>query len=194
MSITPHQIPNPTGLSISINEIQDAMATIPWIELSFGLSEKGKDIRDGVPYFIPKVYGDNRERISLEPDDRYTFSFIEVTRPKIYASQQVQAYNFIAQQDVSVIVFANNEYISNTDDHLFIEKLIQDTENALIRVKSLDSFSNTDRGLEDAWGNYTISKIEDNFYKLNASTFRINFTVVYSQDCYQTPIYTNSTC
>lgn len=176
----------PVGLDVVIQSIQEDLATIPWLEQSFGRAwehfEGGKR--------IPKVYVGNGEYFNVVPNDTLrSYSFIAVR-----GEESTPYYTGFQRNDktreLSVIFWGNLRQIDPSRDYIYTERLKADFEAVLMKsewVKSINRYF--DERVEDIFDGYVKNNMSDVYSVDQPDTilmhpytgFRIDFTVGYPQ-------------
>ena len=179
-------IPDPRGVNIPIQAIQNALIALPWLQYAYGKSFRNTKEVDGSRYVEPQVYVKNREFLSLEPDDvSSAFSFCEVVGKK-----RITEGSRKWDQDLSVVFYVNLEIINQVEgeirDWIFTEELIEEATN-ILRAKNLsfivEDTYDIDRGIEDSFDNYSYWTFDERYIKRNYDAFRINFIVQGNDEC-----------
>lgn len=188
-------IPNAIGIDVAYNEIQELMASIDWIERSYGKAKTITEDREGSSYTLPKVYNAKREYIPLEPDDRVkAFSFLQAYNESTFSEYNPHLNTYIRSQNISVIVWANLEKISNTLDYNFEENLIQEVMSVLNKSQNINAINSIDITIPNVWTDYSYSRFSNEFYKENFTTFKINMTITVNDRCFQGNSFNNINC
>jgi len=188
-------IPNAQGIDEAFNEIQSVMAGISWMDAAYSRAKVMQEVREGTSYTIAKVYDGKRNWIPIEPNDTlkaFSFSYINTNRDIENYSPGVAS--FITNQPASLIVFANLEKISNGTDYLFNENLIHEVMSKINGQSSIINVTGISEDIANAWSDFSYSTFDVAFYKENFATFKIDYVVSYSNDCFTEPNYTNSIC
>jgi hypothetical protein len=180
-------IPDPRGVNIPIQAMQQELSTLPWMGYAYGQAFKIIKNVDNTRYTEPQVYAGNREWLSVEPNDSVSaLSFFEVIEPKIKISENSIAWN----QPVSLVVYVNLEIINNVEftakDWMFTDELIEEV-TSLISSKKFGFIDETsysvERRIENAFSEYSYWTSEERYIKRNYDAFKINFNVVYNDAC-----------
>lgn len=183
---------NPTGIDKVVVDIQNALATIDWMEYSFGRAYRRNSPRYQEDYFAPFVYQAKREYVDVEPQDDITaYCFTEVSSTRNVREYQPIKKDWFQDQNISVVVFANLELIDNTDDSIFTEKLIDEVTYVLNSVSSIYTIDSIEEGIENAFSNYDY---KNEWIKLNYGAFKINCTVSALNYCFQGNNFTTTNC
>jgi len=178
-------ISNPVGIDFVIQEIQNGLSTISWLEYSFGKAYEKKEVRDNVVYDLPKVWIGNNEFQSVEPNDTVkSFSFIENFETEFISDWETRRYDHISTTSLSIVVFANLERIDNTRDYIFTEELKEDVLNVLRNVQYISSVDTINKGLDQAYSRWSIETIKPVYYADKYSAFRIDVTAIINSACY----------
>jgi len=178
-------IPNPTGIDVIIQKIQTELATLSWLEYSFGKAYIKKEERNNTVYTIPKVWIGNNEFQSVEPNDTVkAFSFIENFETEFISGWETRRYDRISRTDLNIVVFANLERIDNTRDYIFTEELKEDVVKILTNVPEVESLNSINKGLDEAYTRWSIESINPTYYAEKYAAFRIDISAIINSACY----------
>jgi len=188
-------IENPTGIDRVVQDLQESVANISWIEYSFGKSfTRKKMLEDGRVSRLPYVYDEKREYLKVTPDDTVTaFSFVEVDTQETYTNYSTFNPSWNIEQDMSLVVFANLQKIDD-EDYIFTERLKEEVLDVVRRLGWVLNINSTTKGLEDTWTNYTYTEFKEKYFNENFSTFKVNLTAKFSRDCFTGNNFSKTTC
>ena len=179
------KLSNPVGVDVAIQNIQEALEVLPWLEKSYGKAliyteERNETTED---YVIPKTYYKKGEYTPLDPDDTVkSYSFM-------YEDDPTNIQGFGKTRLVStlnLVVFANLELINSSNDELFLETLLNDVLTILNNrsnskvYQSIIDYNGVFKWLPNAFSDFTVST-NKKYLKENYAAFRINFDVAYIQ-------------
>ena len=187
-------IPNPQGLELVYNSIQESMHGLSWIDKSYGNSIRMKEDRNGKILTFPKVYNAKREYIKLGFDDTLSsYSFIETEDNETITNFSPKQQNYTRISRLNVIVWANLERIGNTNDYLFIEKLKEDVMVQLSNNKYISSINGFSNNIDETWKKYTLPS-ENRHYSENYATFAVKLVVSLNDRCHTLNDFQNINC
>ena len=180
-------IADPRGVNVPIQEMQEALSALTWLQFSYGQAFRNVTEVDGSRYVMPQVYAGNREFLSVEPDDSTSaFSFFEITE------QGSKTYEFASEwiQRVSLVVYCNLEIINQIEskdrDYIFTEELREEV-NTIIREGNLSFIDGEtftiERGIENAFSNYSYWTFDERYIKRNYDAFKISFDIRFDDRC-----------
>jgi hypothetical protein len=180
-------IADPRGVNIPIQEMQEALAALTWLQYSYGQAFRNVTEVDGSRYVMPQVYAGNREFLSVEPDDSTSaFSFFEVI------DQGTKAFEFADEwvQRVNLVVYCNLEVINQVEgvnrDYIFTEELKEEV-TSIIREGNLSFIDGEtfiiERGIENAFSNYSYWTFDERYIKRNYDAFKLSFEIRFNDQC-----------
>ncbi len=180
-------IADPRGVNVPIQEMQEALSALPWLEFSYGQAFRNVTEVDGSRYIMPQVYAGLREFLSVEPDDSTSaFSFFEVVE------RGTQAHEFASEwvQRVNLVVYCNLEIINQIEgvdrDYIYTEELREEVSN-IIREGNLSFIDgetmDIERGIENAFSNYSYWTFDERYIKRNYDAFKLSFDIRFDDRC-----------
>ena len=190
-------INDPKGLYIPIQDIQNRLGLLNWVEYSFGRAFTRKEPREETTYIAPKVYAGNKEYLIVEPrDDVSAFTFIELNGDETINDWETQGINrgYNSTQNISVVMFANLRKIDTDRDYIFDEELKLDLLKQIKDSPYVVTINSIERGLSNVWSPYSYDTIEDVFYSDNFATYRINCDIRLYQRCFEDQTFNLQTC
>lgn len=185
----------PIGLDAVIQSLQQDLATLTWLDKSFGraweFKEKGAD---GKIIKVPKAYMGKGEYHNVLPNDNLKAqSFISVRGNERWDLDYTRASDNGLERDLSCIFWFNLKKIDPTKDYIFTELLKKDVEKVIKANKYVKLISNYyDERVEDVFdgyvdgsqgGAYSIDDHKTQYLMYPYSGFRFDFTVAYWEVC-----------
>jgi len=179
-------IADPRGVNVPIQEMQEALSVLPWLEFSYGQARPIITEVEGSRYTMPQVYAGFREFLSMEPDDSSSaFSFFEVTE----RGSKTHEFSTEWIQPVSLVVYCNLEIINQIEsrerDYIFTPELREEVSSIIKGgFAGIDGDTITlERGIENAFSNYSYWTFDEKYIKRNYDAFRLNFDVRFDDRC-----------
>lgn len=178
-----HVVPNPVLLDKEIAAIQAQMATLSWLEVSFGRAFKQFKIVNGTKVSFPAIFQElGKDYYNAFPNDNIiSHSFVFVDPEQITEWNTKRLHDI--EHDISIIVFFDLERIDNTLTYRFTEKLKEDVIFVLsnLRPNTLRVNNITD-DVEEAFNDFSISEIKAEFLKLRYGAFKFDCTIFYANN------------
>lgn len=177
-----HVIDNPVLLDKEIKNIQTALASLPWLEKSFGRALKAFRMVGDRKVSYPAIFQEwKKDYYDAFPNDNiksYSFVYADPSEVTEYNHKQQ-----IIERDISIILFFDMEKIDNTLQYRFIEKLKEDVLIALsnLRRGSLEVNNITDE-VEEVFNDFSISEIKAEFLKTRYGALKFDCTIFYQND------------
>lgn len=182
--ITPHVITSPVGVDIACKIIQTAMSSV--VSKSFARSVYRSTIVEGQTYTFPSVFiGNGKDYFDLLDQDNFdSYSFIRVNDPKEFEEDSRTIARKRWNLDIDVIVWANlNRFdTSKTGDYtpeIIDSSIAAINQSALTAVEVVGIFDEPER----VFNNYTLNLEQTQRLYYPYSCFRINLSVIHTEDC-----------
>lgn len=187
-------IPDPRGVDLPIQTLQQSLGTISWMEFAFGKAFTKKGVSGTGFRNVPKVYQRKKEFLSVEPTDEVAaFCFFEIAGDQIITNYRARDFNFNVEVDVSLIVWANLKRIDDTRDYIFSEELKDDVIDKINKNASFHQLNSIEMGVEKAFSSWTVAT-DDRFYAENFVALKFNMTLTFEPPCYEPADYNLNNC
>ena len=198
-----YSISNPQGIDKVIESIRIELATLTWLEKSFGRAWEFKE-KDPSPESnriikVPKVWigkdADTKkgEYMNVLPNDNLkSQSFISCRNEETWLEYDKSSGNH-KQRELSIIFWFDLRRIDDSKGYIFTEVLKKDVEKKLKAnkyIKSVNAFF--DERAEDVFdgyisaaqmANYTVDDPNTQYLMYPYSGFRFDVTVNYNEEC-----------
>lgn len=179
---TAHVITAPVLLDKEIKNIQTALATLSWLEKSFGRAFKDFRIVDGRKVSYPAIFQEwKKDYYDAFPNDNIkSYSFIYADPSEI---TEYKPKHQLIDRNISIILFFDMEKIDNTFKYPFVEKLKEDVLIALSSISSgsLEVENITDE-VEEVFNDFSISEIKAEFLKTRYGALKFDCKIFYQND------------
>lgn len=191
-------IADPVGIDIPIQELQQTIANVGWVEKSFGRSwlSYSKDSKGQVKYY-PEVWqgkenvaGKDKDLLNVLPNDNLrSYSFFKVDDPIVTDSDySANLYNN-KSATISIIFWFNLLEINKTLDYRFTE-LLKTTIEAAIRYHTFSPKSQGRIKILRSWEEaanvfkgYTINVAEQQELVHPWGGFRLECVLTWRENC-----------
>lgn len=169
-----------------IQNVQDALGGLAWLEHVFGRSERLVRMADGRRFFFPAVYQGKGEYIPLLPDNtalgNYTFFVLEepqqVSVPFGTMNRLKAPFSLIAWMDMrtidSVADARNTEYVKET--------LLKTVRRAWVKHGSV-SVERIYELAENVFQGYSLEEVDNQFLMSPFAGFRMTGEMVIDEEC-----------
>lgn len=178
-----HIVVDPVLLDKEIAAIQAKLATLSWLEFSFGRAFKQFKLVDGAKVSFPAIFQElDKDYYNAFPNDHlksYSFVFVD---PSLVTEWNVKRIHMI-EHSVSIIVFFDLQEIDTALNYRFTEKLKEDVIFVLsdLAPKSLEINNITD-DIEEVFNDFSVSEIKSEFLELRFGAFKFDCTLFYKND------------
>lgn len=178
-------ISNPVGLDKAIQEIQVVVATLPWLEKSFGRAriQPRKGI-DGKIVREPMVYQGSKEYYPVLPNDALkSYSFFKAKGVREF--EDVGDYNFTIYEKtiVELTFWVNLEAIDNTKNYYFTDDLIEEVKALLMVQPGAIIVSVVDEDAREIFKGYTLKEEQRDLLMYPYGAFKIELELRYEMSC-----------
>lgn len=180
--------PNPVNLEIPLNELQQSIATIPWIEASFGRAWKVSRMNEmKKPEYYPEVWqGADKDLLNvMENDNLAAHSFWYVADPANVQDWNNGLYSRI-ERTVHLIVLFNLKRIDPNLTYRFTEELKRDILDKLRTTRLSSATLTINRVFEDpnqVFNGFTIKETENQTFVHPWGGFRFECLLNYTESC-----------
>lgn len=177
-------ITNPINLDREIQEIQLAIALIPWIDKSFGRARIGQRNDLQKPYLYPEVYKGNGEYYNcLINDNLKASSFIRVGRGRVKDPiNGFDSHSRVMTYTLNLIVWYDLKKIDPTKGYRFDEELKKDVMEVLRTLSSLKLLSIYDAP-DEVFDGYSLDHTEWQTFKHPFGGFRFECELEFIEEC-----------
>jgi hypothetical protein len=166
-------IDTPHGLDVVIQSLQQSLASLPWLEKSFGRAWHFNG--------VPKAYSGKGEYINVLPNDNLVSqSFIIADREEETVDYSVPAFTIDFQRRLNIFFWFNLKEIDANKDYIFTEELKGQVQKILKRnryVKSINSYDD-----QNIFQEYKL-KDDAKYMMYPFAGFQFNITVAYYEEC-----------
>lgn len=183
-------IAEPVNIDRPIQELQQALAELPWLEKSFGRSfvacKKDADGKNTIVY--PQVWqGVGLDFLNVMPNDNLkSQSFFKVEDP-IEFTEYVRDGQSMMRANVSVIFWFQYLRINPDADHAFIELLKAQAQKtistAILSSQSSVEIARIWEGAENVFRGYTIDKMANQELIWPFGGFRFEMLIDFMENC-----------
>lgn len=178
--------PSVTGIDLAIKNLQTALASLPWLEKSFGRAWMLPINKGNEKVLEPHVYQGDGEYNSVMPNDAlksYSFWRVNGSRNLNEYEPLVNYGNFMLTDPVDVIFWFNMQAIDSTKNYIFKEELIKDVLNILSQDPNAFVLRIWDDKADDIFRGYTLSKSHRDSLMYPFGAFRIEMNLRYQFSC-----------
>ena len=172
-----------------IQDLQDALGTLSWLNHIFGRSERLVQLKDGIRKYSPNVYQGKGEYISLLPDNTKlgNYCFFVMEDPQV-VGMQMQAQNRV-KSPFSLIVWVDMRKVGASYDDRNTELLKEDVLK-VIRTAWLKKGSVTLERIyeraENVFQGFSLNEVDNQFLMSPYWGMRITGEMVVNEDCVTT--------
>ena len=172
-----------------IQDLQDALGTLSWLNHIFGRSERLVQLKDGIRKYSPNVYQGKGEYISLLPDNTKlgNYCFFVMNDPQV-VGMQMQAQNRV-KSPFSLIVWVDMRKVGASYDDRNTELLKEDVLK-VIRTAWLKKGSVTLERIyeraENVFQGFSLNEVDNQFLMSPYWGMRITGEMVVNEDCQTT--------
>ena len=179
------QIATPYGVDRFANDLQNVLADatlgVAWLDYIYGIVRFGKNTQSQT---VPMSYIGKRDYDILNLNDTCTaFSYLQLNDPQVVIAdtQNVQ----LTRYNLDLVVLANLNLIDNTQafDYHFEQLLIAQVIKSIKQTKRTEIAQIYTQSIENVFNRWTNSSIPKTWFEYPFTAFRINFSVVYENDC-----------
>lgn len=174
------------GIDIVIDKIKTAMATLSWIEMSYGRAYLLQEKRDGKVNKFPMVWDKGEYQNVLDsvknPIDKFKgLSFVACRGPEKPDSTELGGFDF-KSRDISLICWINQSKISNNGEYIIAE--LQSEVEKVLAIPEIQKITNIyDEKADDIFAGYTIDDVNLQYLTYPYGGLRFDFTVKYRETC-----------
>jgi hypothetical protein len=177
-----------TGIDWVIENIQTAMAGIPWISSAHTRAWNIPELRDGVPYRNPRIFSGQTGASgeywnTLYNDEQTALSFCIAVGPAIPTEEleptQIPVY---WEKRLDLIVLGNYKKIDASKNYPFSEELAEQVIKALGKTPSVTYANVWTDDIRDVLDGFDLSEIERDFLYYPAFGLRFELLVTYRVD------------
>jgi len=175
----------PVGIDVQIQELQEELSELTWLQFSFGRAFIGQDEQTkGKDYTYPMVYKGNGNYQDGSPNDNViSQSFFVVNGDYRYDNYEIYQENKFTVP-VSLIVWGNLKRISNIDEH-FGQLLLQDVLATIRDNQEFKVTSITDNQTE-VFKEFSIRDEPTSLFYYPYFCYRIDMDLASSEECIET--------
>lgn len=175
---------NPIGLEVPVKSIQLDLATITWLELSYGRAIL-LPVEPGNNKQVPMVYVGGRQHKEVLPNDNLkSQSFIAITSPETIEEFNHNAKSQTKEVDIAIIIWVNFEKIDPNRKDIFIEELKNNVAEVLAfneHIISIDEI--IDENALVIFSPYNIDICDNELLMYPYGGMRFNCTIGFESFC-----------
>ena len=169
-----------------IQNLQDALGSLSWLNHIFGRSERLVQLKDGVRKYSPNVYGGKDNYISLLPDNTYlgNYCFFVLEEPQTI-SVPMQQLNRV-RAPFSLIVWVDMRRVGASYDDRNTEKLKEDIIKTIRTAwvkKGGVTLNRIYERAENVFNGYSLDEVDNQFLMSPFAGFRFTGEFVIDEDC-----------
>lgn len=180
-------IADPVNVDRPIQELQQALAALPWIEKSFGRAFDSYKVVDGRPYIYPQVWqGPGKDLLEVMPNDNLKSQVFWRLEDPIAVVEYVPDGYSQMRASVSGIFWFKYTDIDDTLNYPFIELLKGSAQRAITTALLTDSSVEITRiweGADNVYRGYTLDKIAKQELVYPFGGFRIDCDLTFLENC-----------
>lgn len=173
-----------------IGELQQAMIdNLPWLDYSFGRTERLVKTIDERKYYTPNIYKGNGEYELILPDDIHgCYSFFELQEPQVIVSQtqiemRIRApFAFVVWVDMRSVEAVITSLQDERNTEYVKEQVLGVFETARPK-KGHVSIENIYERAENVFQGYTLDEVDNQFLMSPFAGFRFTGTMTVINDC-----------
>ena len=169
-----------------IQDLQDALGSLPWLSHVFGRSERLVQLKDGMRRYSPNVYQGTGEYISLLPDNRKlgNYCFFVLEDPQT-VTVPMQSQNRV-RSPFSLIVWVDMRNVGDAADDRNTERLKEEVLKT-VRVawikKGSVTLSRIYERAENVFQGYSLDEVDNQYLMSPYAGFRITGEMVIDEEC-----------
>lgn len=169
-----------------IQNLQDALGSLSWLNHIFGRSERLVQLKDGMRKYSPNVYGWKDNYISLLPDNTYlgNYCFFVLEEPQTI-SVPMQQLNRV-KAPFSLIVWVDMRKVGATYDDRNTEKIKEDIIKTIRTAwvkKGGVTLNRIYERAENVFQGYSLDEVDNQFLMSPFAGFRFTGELVIDEDC-----------
>lgn len=180
-------IPNPIDLDLAIQQCQNTIAAVPWLEKVFARARNiPRKNPQGTTERLPHIYQSNGEYYPAVPNDALkAFAFFMLSGSRNIPDHAPRISPIYASAPVSLIVWGNLNRIDNatSKDYYFTELLINNVCSQLTKNTNAQITRVHDEHVRDIWPGYVFDESTLGLLMWPYFSFRVEFTLNYSMIC-----------
>lgn len=180
-------IPNPIGVDLVIAQLQASLATLTWLQKSFGRAQTMPRTVLGQKRIEPMVYQGTQEYYPVMPNDSLkSYSFWRVNGPRVtvdYEANMNTGGRFYFKDQADLIVWIDLKNNDPSKDFVYTELLIQDVLVKLNRDPNVAVVRVWDDKAEDIFKGYTLFENHRDLLMYPYAAFRIETILSYQFQC-----------
>jgi len=188
-------IPNPIGFDAAVADLQTAVATVSYIEKSFGRAFIHREMRAGKMITLPKVYQGSGEYYNPLPNGELKASTFILAIGEEHCEDYQQYEQNIFTRKVALIFWGNLQLIDPDKDYIFLEEVKSDI---MIAIKESKSFKSYDAYIDERYSEVfrefasyltntardtDTDEINTQYLMYPYAGFRMSLTLTYDQPC-----------
>ena len=169
-----------------IQDLQDALGTLSWLNHIFGRSERLVQLKNGIHKYTPNVYQGKGEYISLLPDNTKlgNYCFFVMDDPQT-VGMQMQTQNRV-KSPFSLIVWVDMRKVgASADDRnteLLKEDVIKTIRTAWLKKGSVTAELIYERA-ENIFQGFSLDEVDNQFLMAPYWGMRITGEMIVTEDC-----------
>jgi hypothetical protein len=175
--------PNQTGIDLAIENINNLLIQLSWLDHTFGIAKRSKEIIGGNEVVYPEVYAkDGRYTNLMTNRDYKTFSFVQLNDPFSSFDFDSNERDYLKQYNISIIFQVNLKYIDSSKNYVFTNELINNVLQKLQNVSDL-KFVNGYKEFDNVWASYSLNQADSQAMKYPYDSFKLDFELKIIEPC-----------
>lgn len=181
-------ITDPVGIDKPIQDIQTAIATIPWIEKSFGRTWQAYKTVDKKEIVYPETWqGTDKDLLDVMPNDNVNAqSFITVGEPFRIPNYNKRNFNRVTGI-INIIVWFNLERLVDTVDYRFTEilklEVLRTLNEMTFKAEAGITVNQIWEQANNVFAGFTIDRLKQQELVHPFGGFRFECQLTYLEDC-----------
>ena len=168
-----------------IQNLQDALGTLSWLNHIFGRSERLVQIQDGRKVYTPNVYRGKNEYISLLPDNTAlgNYCFFVLDEPQTSGASMSRQNRLRAP--FSLIVWVDMRKVENNDarnTEYVKEEILKTIRRAWIKQGAVE-ISRVYQLAENVFQGYSLDEVDNQFLMQPFAGLRITGELIVDEEC-----------
>ena len=169
-----------------IQNLQDALGSLSWLDHIFGRSERLVQLKDGIRKYSPNVYRGKDDYISLLPDNTYlgNYCFFVLEEPQTI-SVPMQTLNRV-KAPFSLIVWVDMRKVGATYDdrntEQLKEELIKTLRTAWVKQGGI-TLNRIYEKAENVFNGYSLDEVDNQYLMSPFAGFRITGEIITDEEC-----------
>ena len=168
-----------------IQNLQDALGTLSWLNHIFGRSERLVQIQDGRKAFTPNVYRGKNEYISLLPDNTAlgNYCFFVLDEPQTIGASMSRQNRLRAP--FSLIVWVDMRKVENNDarnTEYVKEEILKTIRRAWVKHGAVE-IGKVYQLAENVFQGYSLDEVDNQFLMQPFAGLRITGELIVDEEC-----------